>query len=208
MIYLGGLLSDDGHIASELGRRIGLAHSEFSTLHRIWSHANLSIAKKLPYYNTFVISKLLFAVDGLWLPNTELKRLDAFHCMCIRRILKIQHSFYSRISNGVVLQRAKVQPLSCILVKRQLKLFARIAILPNAKDLRGIVFNDNSFTKPQCGPRRRGRPRVCWIDEMHKLALRIAGSHAHLSSLLSQCKSSMKPWLDAVHTDFSQSNID
>ena len=103
---------------------------------------------------------------------------------------------------------AKVQPLSCILVKRQLKLFARIAILPNAKDLRGIVFNDNSFTKPQCGPRRRGRPRVCWIDEMHKLALRIAGSHAHLSSLLSQCKSSMKPWLDAVHTDFSQSNIE
>ena len=35
MIYLGGLLSDDGHIASELGRRIGLAHAEFSTLHRI-----------------------------------------------------------------------------------------------------------------------------------------------------------------------------
>ena len=44
MVYLGGLLSDDGHIASELGRRIGLAHAEFSTLHRLWSHANITVA--------------------------------------------------------------------------------------------------------------------------------------------------------------------
>ena len=128
--------------------------------------------------------------------------------MCIRRILKIQHSFYSRISNDTVLQRAKVQPFSMVLVKRQLKLFARIATLPNANDLCVMVFDDNCFTKPRVGPRRRGRPRVCWIDEMHKLALRIAGSDANLSSLLSQCQHSMKPWLDAVQTYVSTSNID
>lgn len=92
MIYLCGLLADDGHIASELGRRIGLAHAEFSTLYRIWSHANITVAKKLAYFNTFIVSKLMYAVDGMWLSNTGLKRLDAFHCTCVRRILKIQHS--------------------------------------------------------------------------------------------------------------------
>ena len=115
MVYLGGLLSNDGHIASELGRRIGLAHADFSTLHRIWSHANITVAKKLAYYNMFITSKLMFAIDGMWLSNTELKILDAFHCTCIRRILKIQHSFYSRISNDTVLHRAKAKPLSSIL---------------------------------------------------------------------------------------------
>ena len=47
MIYLGGFLLDYGHITSEFGRRISLAHAEFSTLHRIWFNADIIIAKSL-----------------------------------------------------------------------------------------------------------------------------------------------------------------
>ena len=42
MIYLGGLISDDGAITSELSRRIGMAYSDFSALQRVWSHANIT----------------------------------------------------------------------------------------------------------------------------------------------------------------------
>ena len=151
----------------------------------------------------------MYAIDGMWLSNTELRRLDAFHCTCIRRILKIQHSFYSKISNDTVLERAKAKPLSSILTRRQLKLFGRIALMDNHNILRPFVFVDNSFSKPQSAPRRRGRPRMCWVDELHKIATRIAGSALDLSVLLNECStsSSMKPWLSAIDAHFSQSDI-
>ena len=43
MTYLGGLLSKDANITSELDRKIGYAMHSFSNLQRIWSHANLLI---------------------------------------------------------------------------------------------------------------------------------------------------------------------
>ena len=105
----------------------------------------------------------MFAIDGMWLSNTELKKLNAVHCTCIGKILKIQiqHSFYSRISNDTVLNRAKAKLLRSVLTRRQLSLFGRIALMANSNILRPLVFDDDSYTKPRAAPRRRGRPRAC-----------------------------------------------
>ena len=189
MVYLGNLVLYDSYVASELGQRIRLAHADVSTLYRILSHANITVVKKLTHFNVFIVSKLILAVDGMWLSNTELKRVDAFHCTCIRRILKIQHSFYSRISNEVVLERAKAKPLNSILSKRHLKLFGRIALMHSCNILRLLVFAHDSFSKPLLASRRRGRPRACWVDELHSMATRIAGSGLDLTALLNQCSS-------------------
>ena len=154
------------------------------------------------------MTKLLYAVDCMWLSNIELKRIDAFHCTCIRRILKIQHSFYSRISNEVVLERAKAKPLSSILSKRQLKLFSRIALMDNCNILRPLVFAHDSFSKPPLASRLSGRPRACWVDELHSMATHTAGSGFDLTALLNQCSSSsMKPWLSSIDAYFCPSSI-
>ena len=39
MVYLGGLISNDGKIDSELARRIGMAKSDFRSLQKVWGHA-------------------------------------------------------------------------------------------------------------------------------------------------------------------------
>ena len=52
MIYLGGLLSDDGRSEKELSRRIGLAASDFKKLSRIWSHSNVSTLRKLHIFKS------------------------------------------------------------------------------------------------------------------------------------------------------------
>lgn len=209
MLYLGALLSDDGFVASELGRRIGLAHSDFFTLSRIWSHANMPVKKKLTIFNAFVLSKLMYALDCVWLSKTELNRIDAFHCMCIRRILKISHSFYSRVSNHDVLQQAKSIPLSLTLMKRQLKLFGRIAGTTDDHILRELVFEPGSFEKPTPTSRlRRGRPRACWVNELHHAARRVCPASDHLNDLLHQCQTSLKPWMKAVDSYLAASNLD
>ena len=98
--YLGGVLSSDGAIVHELISKIGIAMNEFSNLQRIWSHSNIPIQRKILLFNSLIISKLLYGLDGTQLNESEKRRLDAFHAKCLRRILKVPHSFYSHVSNS------------------------------------------------------------------------------------------------------------
>ena len=177
--------------------------NEFSNLQRIWSHSTISIQRKIVLFNSLIISKLLYGLDGTQLNESEKKRLDAFHAKCLRRILKVPHSFYNHVSNSQILQAAHTQPLTSILVRRQLKLFGQIALMPKSHDLRSIVFNCNSFTKLIADPRRRGRPRNCWLDELHAIAIRVAGSDSELAHIFDQCSSSLNLWLDAIDSYIS-----
>ena len=116
--------------------------------------------------------------------------------------------FLQQDLNNIVLERAKANLLSSMLAKRQLKFFGRIALMDDSNILRSIVFADNSFAKPPSPPRRRGRPRACWIDELHSMATRVAGSELDLFTLLTQCSSSsMKPWLSSIDSFLSPSDI-
>ena len=139
--YLGGLFSDDGTIGSELGNRIGLACSDFSFLKHIWSHAYISCKRKVSLFNILVLSKLMYALDTKWLSKCEINRLNAVQNKCLRRILKIDHSFYSRISNHEVLQRANTIPLSNTLLRRQLKLFGQMTYMSPSTYMRQFVFD-------------------------------------------------------------------
>ena len=50
MVYLGGLLSADGRMGSELSRRLGAATADFTQLEAVWKHANVSRAFKGQVY--------------------------------------------------------------------------------------------------------------------------------------------------------------
>ena len=47
MLYLGSLLAADGKITSELGRRIGMAQSDFRILEKVWKHSTLNRFNKI-----------------------------------------------------------------------------------------------------------------------------------------------------------------
>ena len=79
IVYLGSIISADGFHTSELSRRIGLASHEFNLLQKIWSHANLSVRKKITIYHSLIVSKLMNALDGIWLNQCQRRRLDSFH---------------------------------------------------------------------------------------------------------------------------------
>jgi len=46
-VYLGGLITCDGKVASELSRRIGEASGVFNKLRNMWSHACIGLSRKL-----------------------------------------------------------------------------------------------------------------------------------------------------------------
>ena len=185
MVYLGGLLSGDGRIGPELGRRIGLAQADFRSLQRVWSHSALSHAKKLRIFETCVASRALYGLHTAWLNQSERRRLDGFHARCMRRILGIPAAFYSRISNAEVLRQAGTRALSASLLHRQLMYFAHISRRPAGSPLRDSVFEPGTVKlRSKTFERRVGRPRTAWSDAVHRIALQIAGTPAHLEEMM------------------------
>ena len=112
LIYLGGLVSNDGRVRSELNRRLSEGRNLFNLLRRCWSHANLTVERKLVVFNACITSKVMCALDSAWLLKSDRSRLDAFQCACLRRILKILLSFISRVTNVEVLKQSSQKKFS------------------------------------------------------------------------------------------------
>ena len=97
MAYLGATIYADGGVKSELNRRLGAAWREFSKLKRLWYHSSLTLARTLDVFGTVVASRLLYSFSGAWLNVAELRRLNGFHCRCLRSVLRIPPAIISRV---------------------------------------------------------------------------------------------------------------
>ena len=197
MVYLGSVLCSDGSSGSEVSRRIGSARAELDKLSRVWKHAGISSTRKLNSLEACVMSKLLFNLHALCLTKVESRRLDAFHVKCLRQVLRIPHSFYSRASNETVLTRAQARPASQALMERQLLWMGKLAARSDCDPLRQTIFH--------CGPRRmelkgpegrkkRGRPKQNWAQHVYRKAVEVAGNDVRLRGLWQGCPSSMAEW--------------
>ena len=92
-----------------------------------------------------VVQKLLYNLESAWLNKTLIQKLDGFFARCMRQILKISHSYISRVSNKYVLQKFQAPALSSILLQRRLLLFGEIARLSNEDVVRQTVFHENDI---------------------------------------------------------------
>ena len=162
-VYLGGLLCADAAASPEVSRRIGEAKGAFFALQKCWSHANISRHRKIEIYKACVVAKLMYGLETLWLLQNHLARLDAFHVMCLRRILSIPCSYLSRVRNSAVLDRAREPLLSTVLQKRQVALYESIARMPQDHVIRQLVCQPTS-DQPRAWAVacRRGRPKQQW----------------------------------------------
>ena len=181
LIYLGSLISADGRISSELGRRIGQAQQDISTLMRVWNHGNISRQRKLEVFDACVISKLIYCLFTGVLYKADLRRLDGLQARCLRQILKVPHSYYSRISNATVLQMAGAKPLSTRVLQQQMLYMGKVAQRSPEDAVRQCLFEEDGYNlKVPSGQRGRGRPRQQWAKTVYDRCLQMAGSHSDL----------------------------
>jgi hypothetical protein len=169
MTYLGAAIYADGRIKSELNRRLGAAWAEFCKMSRLWKHTTLSRERKIEIFNACILTRLLYSLSSAWLNVAETRRLNGFHCRCLRVILNIKVAFISRVSNASVLQTSSQLQLSKQLLKQQLILYGKVARSPDADPLRMLTFVPGTLL-PLTGQyvRRVGRPRNEWVSMLHK----------------------------------------
>ena len=171
MTYLGTVVSEDGHVCNELARRIGCARADFKSLCKIWNHSTLPWRKKLAIFASLIESKLLYGLACCCFTVAEERQLNGFQARCIRQILRIKPSFYSRVSNKSVLLKAEHLPATELLRQQQLKLLGKVLRAPLLSPLHKAAMipgTDQPITSFYV--RRRGRPRKEWVSTVMKTA--------------------------------------
>ena len=130
-------------------------------------------------YNACVVPALLYGIQSLWLRKADARKLDAFHCRCLRQVLGIPRPYISHVTNEAVLKAAASVPLSSRILEQQLHDYAKVAQMPAGSAPRRLLFQDDVLApRTWPGPWRRGRPRACWTAGVHSEALRVASGDA------------------------------
>ena len=135
-----------------------------------WSHANISLKRKVELYNAIVLPQLLYNLESLWLIQRDRHRLDSFHVQCLRRICRVPCAYVSRVSNQDIIDRTGQDTLSERLAKQQIKMYTSITQLPESDVLRKLTCEPNAETPRVWNQRRRrGRPKQQWAHCVHAL---------------------------------------
>jgi hypothetical protein len=169
MTYLGATVYADGSLKRELGRKLGCAWADFTKLNRLWKHSTLTKSRKIAVYQAVIISRLLYGLGSAWLNVADIRRLNGFHCRCLRVILRIQPAYFSRVSNKRILEQSGQRPLDRQLLKHQMLLYGRVARSPATDPLRNLTFVPGGL-EPATSRyiRRVGRPRNEWANMVNK----------------------------------------
>ena len=185
MIYLGALISDTGDANKELSRRLGAARADFDKLSKIWRHSSLSRHRKVEIYKAVILSKLTYGLSSLWFSAAGRRRLDGFHCRCLRSIWGIAPAFISRVSNATVLRETGQAPLTDAVARQQLLLLGKAARAPEGSLLREVAFCPKSFRPAsERYVKKVGRPRADWTTQVLRMASVAANGLANVIPLL------------------------
>ena len=141
MLYLGSTVHSGGKFGCEISRRVGSASSQFNALQRVLKNATLPKKRKIMIFDACIMSKLRYGVSSAWLSKSDLRRLGGFQAGCLRKMLGIAHSYYSRISNARVRQIAEQRPFSNQVRESQLKLLGQVLTNPDKHFLRSVAFH-------------------------------------------------------------------
>eukprot|EP00972_Heterocapsa_arctica_P102679 15133240-Heterocapsa_arctica.AAC.1 len=138
-------------------------------LNTVWTKTPSSIKCKLIVYDAVIASKLLYGLEALSLTEADHAKLDAFHIRGLRKILRIKHSFWSRVANKVIRIQANVRarfpPDKQILkmsekqIRKQFLLFGHLLRAPETDTLNKCSIKANG-DRVKTNFRRVGRPRL------------------------------------------------
>ena len=157
--FLGSRLEADGSCLSEIRRRITLGRSALTRMTKIWQCRDVGVEMKRRLVETLVFSIVKYGSESWTLKKEDRRRIDGFELWCWRRALRI--SWMKKVTNVQVLQRMGVtSSLEATMMKQRLGYLGHI--------LRADSMEKSLLLGMVEGNRRRGRPRVQWMDEVKK----------------------------------------
>ena len=162
--YLGSMISWNRPFDTSYKHRTALAEEAYKKLRLIWN-SSLNDKAKLRIFQSIFIPVLIYGMDSLTLTTPQLARLDAYYFRFLRRIVGIKASFYSRVSNHTVWERASYPDRPSDYLWRSQYKFMQEVFAANREDpYHSVVFGSAYKDRILSQGRRRGMQFPYWLE--------------------------------------------
>ena len=152
----GSKITADGDCSHEIKRCLLLGRKVMNNLDSIFKSRDITLPTKVHLVKAMVFQVVMYGCESWTVKKAEHQRIDAFEVWCWRRLLRVPWT--ARRSNQSIVK--KINPgisLEGMMLKLKLWYFGhlmrRVDSLEKTLMLGGIR-----------GRRRRGRPRMRWLD--------------------------------------------
>ena len=155
-IFGGSKITADGDCSHEFKRRLLLGRKVMTNLDSIFKSRDITLLANVRLVKAMVFPVVMYGCESWTVKKAERRIIDAFELWCWRRLLRVPWN--ARRSNQSILK--EISPgisLEGMILKLKLQYFGhlmrRVDSLENTLMLGGVG-----------GRRRRGRPRMRWLD--------------------------------------------
>ena len=153
-LYLGSWI---GSTEKDMGTRIGKSWVALNKMNTIWK-SNLSKNIKIGFFQATVESILLYGAETWTLTRKLEKRLDGVYTKLLRAALNI--SWKAHVTNKNLY--GNLTPITVVLRQRRLR-FIGHCWRSKAEVIQRLI-----LWEPQHGNRKRGRPKITYIDQLER----------------------------------------
>ena len=187
--YLGSILDLKGDIRREAANRRGKASAVFKKLGRVWRNNALSLKTKLRFFNSIVVSVLLYGCET-WTSLREVEeKMRRFESNCLRKIMKVR--WYQHVSEEEIRGRSGQPSIIGKMKTRRWLYFGHVLRMPEGR----LPLECIEWTP--AGRRRRGRPRETWRRTMER-EMREAGVDLGEARRMDQDRGEWKSFVAAL----------
>ena len=145
----------DSDCSHEIKRRLLLGRKVMANLDSIFKSRDITLPTKVRLVKAMVFPVVMYGCESWTVKKAECRRIDVFELWCWRRLLRVPRT--AKRSNQSILKISPGISLEGMMLKLKLQYFGhfmrRVDSLEKTLMLGGIG-----------GRRRRGRPRMRWLD--------------------------------------------
>ena len=152
----GSKITADGDCSHEIKRRLLLGRKGMTNLDNILKSRDITLPTKVRLVKAMVFPVVMYGCESWTVKKAECRRFDAFELWCWRRLLRVPWT--ARRSNQSIVK--EINPgisLEGMMLKLKLQYFGH---LMRRADSLGKTLMLGEIG----GRRRRGRPRMRWVD--------------------------------------------
>ena len=155
-IFLVSKITADGVFIHEIKRCLLLGRKAMTNLDSLLKNRDITLPTKVHLVKAMVFPMVMYGCESWTVKKAECQKIDAFELWCWRRLLIVPWT--ARRSNQSILKKISLGcSLEGLMLKLKLQYFGdlmrRVDSLEKTLMLEGIG-----------GRRRRGRPRMRWLD--------------------------------------------
>ena len=152
----GSKITADGDCCHEIKRRLLLGRKAMTNLDSIFKSREITLPTKVHLVKVMVFPVVMYGCESWTIKKAECRRIDAFELRCGRRLLSIPWT--ARRSNQSILKEISPEySLGGLMLKLKLQYFGHLMQRTDSLE-KTLMLGEIE------GRRRRGRPRMRWLD--------------------------------------------